>query len=70
MELFGKTEMDGSMKVDDEKVCESKLQVQIYINKKEVVYSRRNMKKTINTFLLYLTNSDLDELNDRCKSLK
>jgi len=70
MEIFGKTKMDGSMKVDVEIICESKLQVQIYINKKEVVYSRRNMKKTINTFLLYLTNSDLDELNDRCKSLK
>ena len=58
------------MKVNDEKVCASKLQVQIYIDKKEVVYSRRNMKKTINTFLLYLTNPDLDELVDRCKSLK
>ena len=59
-----------SMKVDDNNICESKLQVQIYINKKEVVYSRQNMIKTINTFLLYLSNSDIEELNDRCKSLK
>ena len=44
--------------------------IQIYVNKKEVVYTRKNMIKTINTFLLYLTNPDLDELNDRCKSLK
>ena len=70
MEIFGKTKMDGSMKGDDEIICESKLQVQIYIDKKEVTYSRRNMIKTINTFLLFLTNQDLDELNDRCKSLK
>ena len=44
--------------------------IQIYVNKKEVVYTRKNMIKTINTFLLYLTNPDLDELNDRCKTLK
>tara|TARA_R100001377_G_scaffold34230_1_gene18838 strand:+ start:34 stop:264 length:231 start_codon:yes stop_codon:yes gene_type:complete len=44
--------------------------IQIYVNKKEVVYTRKNMIKTINTFLLYLTNPDLDELSDRCKSLK
>lgn len=46
------------------------INIQIYVNKKEVVYTRKNMIKTINTFLLYLTNPDLDELNDRCKSLK
>jgi hypothetical protein len=44
--------------------------IQIYINKKEVAYSRQNMIRAINTFLLYLTNPDLDELNDRCKALK
>jgi hypothetical protein len=44
--------------------------IQIYINKKEVAYSRQNMIKAINTFLLYLTNPDLDELNDRCVGLK
>ena len=46
------------------------INIQIYINKKEVVYTRQNMIRAINTFLLYLTNPDLDELNDRCKSLK
>ena len=46
------------------------INIQIYVNKKEVVYTRKNMIKTINTFLLYLTNPDLDELSDRCKSLK
>ena len=44
--------------------------IQIYINKKEVVYTRQNMIRAINTFLLYLTNPDLDELSDRCASLK
>jgi hypothetical protein len=44
--------------------------IQIYINKKEVAYSRQNMIRAINTFLLYLTNPDLDELSDRCASLK
>jgi hypothetical protein len=44
--------------------------VQIYINKKEMSYSRQNMIRAINTFLLYLTNPDLDELSDRCASLK
>jgi len=53
------------MKVNDENI-----KIQIYIDKKEVVYSRQNMIKAINTFLLYLTNPDLDELTDRCKSLK
>ncbi len=46
------------------------INIQIYINKKEVMYTRQNMIRTINTFLLYLTNPDLDELNDRCKTLK
>ena len=53
------------MKKNDEDI-----NVQIYINKKEMVYTRQNMISAINTFLLYLTNPDLDELNDRCKSLK
>ena len=44
--------------------------IQIYINKKEVMYTRQNMIRAINTFLLYLTNPDLDELSDRCASLK
>ena len=51
-------------------VAIEKNNIQIYINKKEVAYSRQNMIRAINTFLLYLTNPDLDELNDRCASLK
>jgi glutamate synthase domain-containing protein 1 len=53
------------MKVNDENI-----NIQIYINKKEVTYSRQNLIAVINAFLPYLTNPDLDELNDRCKSLK
>ena len=45
------------------------IHVQIYINKKEILYSHQNIVSVINTFLPYLTNPDLDELNDRCKSL-
>jgi hypothetical protein len=45
------------------------INVQIYINKKEIMYSHQNIVSVINTFLPYLTNPDLDELNDRCKSL-
>ena len=44
--------------------------VQIYINKKELPYSRQNMISVINSFLPYLTNPDLDKLNDRCVALK
>ena len=43
---------------------------QIYINKKELPYSRQNMISVINSFLPYLTNPDLDKLNDRCVALK
>ena len=52
------------MKKNDEAI-----NVQIYINKKEILYSHQNIVAVINTFLPYLTNPDLDELNDRCKSL-
>jgi len=52
------------MKKNDEDI-----NVQIYINKKEILYSHQNIVAVINTFLPYLTNLDLDELNDRCKSL-
>jgi len=45
------------------------INVQIYINKKEILYSHQNIVAVVNTFLPYLTNPDLDELNDRCKSL-
>tara|TARA_B110000908_G_C9847527_1_gene268444 strand:+ start:43 stop:282 length:240 start_codon:yes stop_codon:yes gene_type:complete len=53
------------MKKNDEDI-----NVQIYINKKEISYSHQNIVAVINTFLPYLTNPDLDELNDKCKSLK
>jgi hypothetical protein len=46
------------------------INVQIYINKKEVPYSRQNMIKAINTFLPYLTNQDIGKLNDRIFALK
>jgi len=46
------------------------INVQIYINKKEILYSHQNIVAVVNTFLPYLTNPDLDELNDRCASLK
>ena len=52
------------MKKNDEDI-----NVQIYINKKEILYSHQNIVAVINTFLPYLTNPDLDELNDKCKSL-
>ena len=52
------------MKKNDEDI-----NVQIYINKKEILYSHQNIVAVINTFLPYLTNPDLDELNDRGKSL-
>ena len=36
--------------------------IQIFINKKEMPYSHQNMAHVINSFLPYLTNSDLTEL--------
>ena len=37
-------------------------EIQIYINKKEMLYSHQNMARVINSFLPYLTNVDLTEL--------
>ena len=37
-------------------------EIQIYINKKEMLYSHQNMARAINSFLPYLTNNDLTEL--------
>ena len=37
-------------------------EIQIFINKKEMLYSRQNMARAINSFLPYLTNNDLTEL--------
>jgi len=36
--------------------------IQIFINKKEMPYSHQNMARAINSFLPYLTNNDLTEL--------
>jgi len=36
--------------------------IQIFINKKEMLYSHQNMARAINSFLPYLTNNDLTEL--------
>ena len=37
-------------------------EIQIYINKKEMLYRHQNMARAINSFLPYLTNVDLTEL--------
>ena len=36
--------------------------VQIFINDKEMVYSRQNMIAAVNSFLPYMTNDDLKTL--------
>ena len=36
--------------------------IQIFINKKEMLYSHQNMARVINNFLPYLTNDDLTKL--------
>jgi hypothetical protein len=43
--------------------------IQIFINKKEMLYSHQNMARAINSFLPYLTNDDLDELIETFTSL-
>jgi len=44
------------------KMKEEDNKIQIFINKKEMLYSHQNMVRTINSFLPYLTNVDLHEL--------
>jgi len=44
--------------------------VQIFINKKEMPYSHPNMVLAINSWLPYLTNTDLDELIKRICAMK
>ena len=44
--------------------------IRVYIDGKEMLYSHKNIIGAINTFLPYLTNDDLDELNLRLRSLK
>ena len=43
-------------------LIEKENKVQIFINKKEMLYSHQNMARAINSFLPYLTNNDLTEL--------
>ena len=43
-------------------MAEENNKFQIFINKKEMMYSHQNMVRAINSFLPYLTNDDLDEL--------
>jgi len=47
---------------DKYKKMEKEVEIQIFINKKEMLYSHQNMARAINTFLPYLTNDDLTEL--------
>ena len=44
--------------------------VQIFINKKEILYSHQNIVRAIDAFLPYLTNPDLDNLHDKCDEMK
>ena len=44
--------------------------IQIFIDKKEVLYSHQNMMQVINAFIPYLTNDDLDELVKTFTTLK
>ena len=44
--------------------------IQIFINKKEMPYSHQNMIRAINSFFPYLTNDDLNELNEYISTLK
>ena len=44
--------------------------IQIFINKKEMPYSHQNMIRAINSFFPYLTNDDLNELNEYIYTLK
>jgi hypothetical protein len=47
-----------------------KKKVQIFIDKKEVLYSHPNMVIAINSWLPYLTNTDLDELIKRIGAMR
>ena len=44
--------------------------IQIFIDKKEMLYSHQNIIGAINSFLPYLTNDDLDDLGLRLHTLK
>ena len=44
----------------------SEREVQIFIDKKEILYSHQNIVQAIDAFLPYLTNDDLTELSKTC----
>ena len=44
--------------------------IEIRINKKVVPLSHQNMVRAINSFLLYLTNDDLDDMMETVTKLK
>ena len=48
----------------------SEKEVQIFIDKKEILYSHQNIVQAIYAFLPYLTNPDLDDLHDKCDEMK
>ena len=52
------------------KMKEERNKIQIFINKKEMSYSHQNMIRAINSFFPYLTNDDLNELNEYISTLK
>ena len=45
-------------------------EIQIFINKKEMLYSHQNMIRAINSFFPYLTNDDLNEMSEYITTLK
>jgi len=54
----------------EEKMKGEDNKIQIFINKKEMPYSHQNMIRAINSFFPYLTNDDLNELNEYISTLK
>jgi len=47
----------------------SEREVQIFIDKKEILYSHSNIVQAIYAFLPYLTNDDITELSDKCTTM-
>ena len=47
----------------------SEKEVQIFINKKEILYSHSNIVHAIYAFLSYLTNDDLTDLSKECTTM-
>jgi len=47
----------------------SEKEVQIFIDKKEILYSHQNIVQAIYAFLPYLTNDDITELGEKCTTM-